>query len=408
MVDQPAQKCTKNKPKTLKVCNSRKCHYHDEINKIWESNSIDALAKLSFDAPKPFGPKSFEKTFDAPKIFDGAFDGKHFDSKTFDGKSYDNNKVMNTDGNYIQNELHKRIVLKVNGKAVLLKGTLVKLRCPKNKSHHKKMNKTEWFKDDAPIKYGKKYQAIGRGALRIKNMNLPDQGLYSCSWNYGLHKFNIKIQVKTIQDSEEDKTVERPNYSTKFNFKINNEDDKKGNEDFGKINFAENPNSDKELAKKKINDLKKLKNQLFAESPNTIVPLDSWEVNHGSNGHGTIGSVADEKSKIQFTGYNSEEVKRDKIDGKVNDKISIPEFQQLLSKIENRFNRKSLSSESLINSSNNEMNITSSEESRPESIVLGKGNPKLLKFHWITSEWSSCNSLCGKGIQVNIFEKPSG
>lgn len=162
----------------------------------------------------------------------------------------------------------------------------------------------------------------------------------------------------------------------------------------------ENSNSNKESARRKINDLKKLKNQFIAESPNTIVPLDSWEVNHG-----TIGSVADEKSKIKFTGYNSEEVKRDKIDGKVNDKISIPEFQQLLSKIENRFNRKSLSSESLINSSNNQMNITSSEESRPESIVLGKGNPKLLKFHWITSEWSSCNSLCGKGLQVNIFKK---
>ena len=57
VINQPTQKCIKNKPKTLKICNSRKCYHHDKINKIFQSNSIDALAKLSFDAPKCFDGK---------------------------------------------------------------------------------------------------------------------------------------------------------------------------------------------------------------------------------------------------------------------------------------------------------------------------------------------------------------
>ena len=95
VINQPTQKCIKNKPKTLKICNSRKCYHHDKINKIFQSNSIDALAKISFDAPK-------------------CFDGKSFDSKSFNEKSYDNNDVMNRNDNYMQNEPDKRIVLNVN------------------------------------------------------------------------------------------------------------------------------------------------------------------------------------------------------------------------------------------------------------------------------------------------------
>lgn len=39
-----------------------------------------------------------------------------------------------------------------------------------------------------------------------------------------------------------------------------------------------------------------------------------------------------------------------------------------------------------------------------EPVVLGKGNPKNLKFEWETESWNPCSVSCGEnGFQVDFF-----
>ncbi|CAG2169321.1 unnamed protein product [Oppiella nova] len=98
----------------------------------------------------------------------------------------------------------------LNGEAIVMSGTILRLRCPRHKSN-KDLNHIQWLKNNANIMFGHKIKMTAKNVLRIKSADISDSGVYSCSWdNKTIHKIDLKI--KHMSTSDEDRTVERHNF----------------------------------------------------------------------------------------------------------------------------------------------------------------------------------------------------
>lgn len=341
---------------------------------------------------------------------------------------------------FVQKEPKKRISLKVTGEAIVLEGTLVRLRCPRRKAD-RKSNHTEWFKNNVKINIGRKLQFTGLSALRIKNVILSDSGIYSCSWN-NKTIYRINLQVRQLYRSDEDKTVERPNFTFRnsdfndhnFGKVIKNSEeanDKSHNSNKNNNWFNKDPILMKSKPKRGFRDHKNIKQEsktlsesiYSAESPlgspNPL--LDTWEVNYGTDTK--VTEFADQKVENDniYDYYNknkdNDDNSEEKFRGEANKEDSISQLQQLLlnmrkstklpNYLENNFEL--FKNNTLVNNSVSDVNMNITKDDNIEgsanllahTFVLGKGNPKKLKFDWMTTDWSSCTLPCGgTGFQV--------
>ncbi len=396
-IEQPPSKCPKKRPKIIKMCNSKQCR-----------NPMLELRKAIRQSP-------VKLTSELDQI--------------------DNNI-------FIQNEPKKRISLKVSGQAIVLEGTLIRLRCPRSKTD-RKSNHTEWLKNNVKVSVGRRLQYTGRNALRIKNVIFSDSGIYSCSWNNKtIH--SIDLQVRHFSSSDEDKTVERPNFTFKrpemndhvFGNVVNNVEET--NDQSHNINNNNNRNNrDQKLGKSKPkrayrgrkNSKQEAKvstdNLYSAESPDGNPSLDTWEVNYGID-----TKVADQKIENQNTfnfdnekrerNYESSEEKFNQPRDETDKNDSVSKLQQLLTNMrksnktpnDSGTNFETIPNDSSFNENISDVNINKARDDKIETAVnllantfiLGKGNPKKLKFDWMTTEWSNCTLPCGgTGFQVILI-----
>ncbi len=397
MIEQPPSKCPKKRPKVIKMCNSKQCR-----------NPMLELRKAIRQSPvKP----------QLDQIDDNVF---------------------------IQKELKKRISLKVTGQAIVLEGTLIRLRCPRSKTD-RKSNHTEWFKNNVKVSVGRRLQYAGRNALRIKNIIFSDSGIYSCSWNNKtIH--SIDLQVRQFSSSDEDKTVERPNFTFKgpemndhiFGNVVKNAEET--NDQSHNINnyYNNNDNNDnnwnnrdqklgrpkpKRAYRGRKNSKKEAKvstEDLYsAESPdgNPNPPLDTWEVNYGTDTKIENQNTFNFHNEKKVKNYESSEEKLSQPRDETDKNDSVSKLQQLLTNMrksnkmpnDSGTNFETIPNDSSFNENISDVNINKARDDKIEraanllanTFVLGKGNPQKLKFDWMTTEWSNCTLPCGgTGFQV--------
>ncbi|CAG2121990.1 unnamed protein product, partial [Medioppia subpectinata] len=160
IVEQSVSKCPKKRPKHTKTCNLKQCR-----NPLLELRKVIHKTKQNSESNK-------------------------IDENLF-----------------IQKESMKRISLKVNGEAIVMSGTILRLRCPRRKSD-RDLGHTHWTKNNARISFGHRIKMTAKNVLRIRNVEISDSGVYSCSWdNKTNHKIDLKI--RHMSASAEDRTVER-------------------------------------------------------------------------------------------------------------------------------------------------------------------------------------------------------
>ncbi|XP_022258891.1 ADAMTS-like protein 1 isoform X2 [Limulus polyphemus] len=124
--------------------------------------------------------------------------------------------IKTSDQNYVQKNPTKKLKLSIGGHAVLFEDTSVKIRCP-TRNFNKSL--IVWYKDKIRIEKSRKFKISRRGSLRIRHLTSDDNGKYSCA--AGPAKANITLLVKPIPPgygrSDEDKTVERPDFDLDCN-----------------------------------------------------------------------------------------------------------------------------------------------------------------------------------------------
>ncbi len=397
MVEQPPSKCPKKRPKIIKMCNSKQCR-----------NPMLELRKAIRQSP-------VKHSLELDQINDNIF---------------------------IQKEPKKRISLKVSGQAIVLEGTLIRLRCPGSKTD-RKSNHTEWLKNNAKVSVGRRLQYMGRNALRIKNVIFSDSAIYSCSWNNKtIH--SIDLQVRHFSNSDEDKTVERPN----FTFKRSEMDDhifgnvvknvEETNDQSHNVNNNDNRNNrDQKLGKPKPkrayrrrkNNKQEAKvsseNLYSAESPdgNPNPSLDTWEVNYGTDQKIENQNTFNFYNEKKVRNYESSEEKFNQPRDETDKNDSVSKLQQLLTSMrksnkmpnDSGTNYETIPNDSSFNENISDVNVNKARDDKIETaanllantFVLGKGNPKKLKFDWMTTEWSNCTLPCGgTGFQVIFINSP--
>ncbi|CAG0900002.1 unnamed protein product, partial [Darwinula stevensoni] len=107
----------------------------------------------------------------------------------------------NWDQDYVQTEPTKKVTVKIGGKASLLRGTTLKIRCPVRRFDRSEL---KWTKDDWPILENGRIRISKQGSLRIRRLRLQDSGIYTCI--AGEASGNL---VLTVRDRDADKDADK-------------------------------------------------------------------------------------------------------------------------------------------------------------------------------------------------------
>ena len=321
---------------------------------------------------------------------------------------------------FVQKESKKRLSLKVNGEAIVIMGTILRLRCPRRKTD-KESDNMLWFKNSQRIAFNKRVKMTAKNVLRIKSVDISDSGVYSCSWDNKTYH-TINLQIRHLSESNEDKTVERPHFPPKIGL---------NSYDFGKVIIESEERSDKSHGISENKDTIEVK-QTFtrikpkranrhpihvskesdlkdfsAESPinNNEQRMDTFEVNYDHNKEFSDQNIAKDKPlDRKDVGDSSEE----KFRGERRKDDSVSELRKLLTK---EIKSKLYKMEDFPNDSEfkaNKNNKTKElikqikgEHFLTDSLVSINDKTNDLKFNWMTTEWSVCTVVCGgTGYQV--------
>lgn len=348
---------------------------------------------------------------------------------------------------YFQKQPQAKVSLKVGGRAIVFKGTNVKIRCPSRKG-----NKTQvlWFKNKIPLDSTNKYRITRKGTLRIRKISFGSSGVYSCV--VGKSKADININVKPLPagygTSDEDPTVERPqgrivsnnpelktmeepDYSHEKTVRENEKtakdkfsDPNRSHDTFTKYRTSKHPNildppdqsSDEKYSRKEDVKAHKSKPKPFVpdrtatpdpEPPGQDDPstADTWEYKHG----GTLFSDQDSGELNAGSPHAGEGQRDDEEPARSGaaSQHSLPQIQQLLVNIQSslRGQRKPTSIEDIEDEPVRVPSWRLPTELGTNSFILGKGKPENLEFAWMTTDWSECSRHCGgTGIQVRTTQ----
>ncbi|XP_054160679.1 protein madd-4-like isoform X2 [Oppia nitens] len=369
-VEQSISKCPKKRPKAMKTCNSKPCR-----------NALLELRKVIHDS-------------------------KH---------NFESNKIEDI---FIQKESMKRISLKVNGEAIIMSGTILRLRCPRRKTD-KMLNQSHWLKNDQKIVFDNRIKMTAKNVLRIRNVDISDSGSYSCRVdNSSLN--TLLLKVKHILP-DEDNTVERTHLShTKIgsNFygfgKIVTNSDERSDTSHGVMDFA---NKKKILMRSKPKraynhqtNPNLSKESFSAESPvvNNDQHLDTFEVNYGKDEN---KEVISEDIKKYETNYNEDESKEkfrsEKDPEKEELRMKLDTILSDLKKLtKSQLRQLYFLSKEIHNNSYNSSNILQSDHHLLTKASIEQNiNWKHFRFDWMTTEWSTCAELCGSTeYQVRVSQ----
>ena len=320
---------------------------------------------------------------------------------------------------FVQKESNKRISLKVNGEAIVITGTIVRLRCPRHKISKDEIQ-TYWFKNKSRIMFNKRVKMTSKNVLRIKSVDISDSGVYSCSWdNNTFHTINLHI--KELVRTEDDRTVERPNLHSKIGL---------NNYDYGKVIVDSEEKEDRshdisELLTRKQTLIRvkpkranhpsikvsPLNDQSFsAESPanGDEKQTDTFEVNYGTNSKELSDqNIANDKSMNNREDDNSEE----KFRGERRKDDSVSQLSKILSDLKKQSQTESeseaqLSKNSEFDQNHGKDNVDETKNNYENLMIrlgTGSGDHKDWNFDWMTTEWSTCSAKCGtSGFQVRL------
>lgn len=339
-----------------------------------------------------------------------------------------NNKESNSidERLFIQKESNKRISLKVNGEAIVISGTIVRLRCPRHKNAKEEIQ-TTWLKNRLRIVFTKRVKMTSKNVLRIKGVETSDSGFYSCSWdNKTFHTINLHI--KQLERTDDDRTVEQQNFNSKIGLNNYNYgkvvvDSEDATEDDQSHDISELLSGRQRLMKvkpKRANHhsikASPLNDQSFSgESPanDEEKATDTFEVIYGPNSKEMSDqNIAKEVSINNREDDNSEE----KFRGERRRGNSVSLLHKILTDLKKQSQSESESEANIsgnsgfvanpVKNNSNETLTESKFQRNYENLMnrLGSESREATNwnFDWMTTEWSTCSAKCGvTGFQVS-------
>lgn len=291
---------------------------------------------------------------------------------------------------YIQQSPLQRVSVKVGGEVFVFKGTTLKIRCPRKRLSSNQINH-EWFKNGVRIKFEGRYHMTSRGALKIKNINYHDEGVYVCS--LGKFKANSTVFVKP-----------RADLSSKRFWSEKNEDKILDAE--SSINYNEMDKFEGNLIDS-LDSQNRLKDNREEREENNKPAFISDQQNFGGN----LINFKKQKTKLDDLFLNTDQnVARSSASSTHNDFMGqMKNFLRQKWITPSHTKQSTQSSEQFkteVASSNYYFDDQNQDEVYSDQNLLDQSNHDKdnIKYDWIISDWSSCSQKCGgNGIQVSKY-----
>lgn len=339
---------------------------------------------------------------------------------------------------YVQSSVtKKKVTLKIGGSAQVFLGTQVKIKCPVKRYDRSKI---QWAKDHKYIQSSKKFRISKKGALKINNVTYRDSGVYACIASRSTADITLTVKPMPGHFPNSEEIHQTQNNIDNPGFYEPNSDPGDSNMGHhrpfqmpGEEDISHEFKPDGISPTKKPHRSRKLK-PTQAQPPPFQPDEDLGSINNLDKSwtpllSTTLISDQEQDQTGEFSG-NPSGPSPSGPGGSSSSGSSrpMPHFQQLLANLQNLLPFQAFGNSrghrALVtdlmpsqrgvaadhpgpfplgedDESSTETDEQTGEDGLGPIIVLGKGNPKNLKFEWVITTWTKCSESCGgNGFQM--------